>query len=41
MLIMKKTVWKNYLNSVKNVTMIYVHFTIIVIKVSKEKITRH
>lgn len=37
-LIMKETVWKNYLNFVKDVTMIYVHFTITVIKVSKKKI---
>jgi hypothetical protein len=36
-LIMKKTVWKNYLNFVKDVTMIYVHFTIIIIRVSKKK----
>lgn len=35
---MKETVWKNYLNFVKDVTMIYVHFTITVIKVSKKKI---
>jgi len=40
-LIMKENVWKNYLNFVKDVTMIYVHFTIIVIKVSKKKIRRH
>jgi len=38
---MKETVWKNYLNFVKDVTMIYVHFTITVIKVSKKKIRRH
>jgi len=34
---MKENVWKNYLNFVKHVNMIYVHFTIIVIKVSKKK----
>jgi len=32
---------KNYLNFVKDLLMIYVYFTIIVIKVSKKKIRRH
>ena len=37
MLIIKETSWKNYLDFVKVVPMIYVHFTITVMKVSKNK----
>jgi hypothetical protein len=37
-LIIKRTLWKNYLNFVKDVPMIYINFTIIVITVSEKKI---
>ena len=41
-LIMKQTLWKEFLNFVKEVPMTYVHFTVIVITVpEKKKIRRH
>jgi hypothetical protein len=35
---MKETLWKNHFNFVKDMHMIYVHFIIVVIIISKKKI---